>query len=407
MQFTRIIAIILVLVGAARPMFASSVEPCGKHNWSALNRDAQQGNKSLLCQGTADAGLGRRQIAIRLLHRAIQKNPHGAKAYRAHEILLNVYFRAGEYREALVEDDAMLTINAKAKDAANVRPLLVALSRYPDLSISRKRSILPYTSIKDGNPHLPVLVDGKQGIYFMDTGANISVMSDAEAHSLGLTPEPVTTKMGGISGDDDISIRIADVQNLMIGKNHLKHVSFVVLPASHPPFNDIPVNQQAILGLPVLRALRTIRVDKDGQIEAGGRSPANTVGTRMIFDQLTLVLQMSFHGIPLSYTFDTGAVHTTLNPPFAAAFPQTVAKGVRIEHKLTGMGGSTKQSAVKLKSLHFTLWGTGVTLSPAIVLLNKTTGTSAWAAGNLGYDLIKQTAPFTIDFRRMMVFAGQ
>jgi len=38
---------------------------------------------------------------------------------------------------------------------------------------------LAKSNIEDGNPHIPVLVNKKSALWFMDTGANISVMSDA------------------------------------------------------------------------------------------------------------------------------------------------------------------------------------------------------------------------------------
>jgi hypothetical protein len=37
------------------------------------------------------------------------------------------------------------------------------------------------------------------------------------------------------------------------------------------------------------------------------------------------------------------------------------------------------------------------------VLLEKTTDSSEWAAGNLGIDILRQVEPFTIDFRNMQL----
>jgi hypothetical protein len=124
-------------------------------------------------------------------------------------------------------------------------------------------------------------------------------------------------------------------------------------------------------------------------------------GIPLAFYQSQPVVQMSFNTIPLTFTLDTGAVHTTLNPPFASLFPEMIARGEAKEHTLTGMGGSTTQKSVELKMITFSLDGAAATLSPATVLLKSMTGNSKWAAGNLGSDLIQQTAPFTVDFRTM------
>jgi hypothetical protein len=110
---------------------------------------------------------------------------------------------------------------------------------------------------------------------------------------------------------------------------------------------------------------------------------------------------MDFDGKPMLYTMDTGAIHTTLNPRFGETFPTEIHRGKAEDHKLTGVGGDTSQPSISLDRLRFTLAGNEVVLFPAVVLLKKTTAESSWAAGNLGYDLIKQTAPFMIDFEQM------
>lgn len=69
---------------------------------------------------------------------------------------------------------------------------------------------------------------------------------------------------------------------------------------------------------------------------------------------------------------------------------------------LNGISGQTEQRSVSLP--HLTLgFGREVSLSPATILLNETTGTSVYTAANLGYDLMQQARPFTIDFDQMIV----
>ena len=395
-------AAVIILLSLSVLLYAADVNLCEDHTWFA----PPQISPSLLCQGVLDASFDRRESALKRLQRVIKSAPQGVEAYRAHEALLQLYFRAGQYRKSLAEADAMLTAKPTAKDILDLRPLLSAFSQHPDLSIARKRSMLPYVRLNDNNPHLPVLVNGKQATYYMDTGANVSVMSDAAARSFGLEIRSVASTMNDISGSI-ISLRVTEVDDLMIGKNRLKHVSFVVLPSGQPPFNDIPIDQQALLGIQVLHALQIISVRKDGQVEVGGARIVGGTGTPMTFYQAQPLVQMSFQNMMLAYTLDTGAVHTTLNPSFAAAFTKTIANGEKKKHTLTGMGGSTVQSSIELRQVSFLLDGTAVTLSPATVLLKSTTGISEWAAGNLGYDLLQQAAPFTLDFGRMRMFAGR
>jgi hypothetical protein len=48
-------------------------------------------------------------------------------------------------------------------------------------------------------------------------------------------------------------------------------------------------------------------------------------------------------------------------------------------------------------------FGKSVVLSPATVLLRVNTGDSKWTAGMLGFDLISQALPITVDFRKTQI----
>lgn len=393
----------LLLISSVCTVRAANAQFCQEHDWFS-GQERSKASKSPLCLGIREASFDQRQKALKHLHAAIGSEPHGDHAYQAHEALLSLHFRAAEYGEALVEADAMLSIKPDAKDVTDLRPLLLALSRRKAMSIVRRRSMIPYVQANDPNPHLAANANGSEVLYFMDTGANISVMSDAEAAALGLSVESVSTKMGDVSGESSIAIRVTELPDLAIGKNHLKHVCFVVLPAAQPPFDDLPVNQQAVLGIQVIRALQVVSIHRNGEIEVGGKSHLGAKGSPFVFYQSQPVIQMSFQGKPLDYTMDTGAGHTTLNPLFATTFPQVVEVGESKSHSLTGFGGTTIQKSVEIKELSFTLGAVKVTLSPATVILTNTTNMSTWVAGNLGYDLIRQAQPFTLDFHKMMMF---
>ena len=397
MSFFRFTLLCLSVLSTL-PVFAAD-DLCDSHDWfqhAARDRRAIP----LLCQGNLDASFDRRKSALHKLHRVVETKPNSAEAYEAHETLFSFFFRVGQYREALKQADAMLTLKPNAEDVLNERPLILGLSKNPDQSVKARHSILANSKIDDGNPHIPVGANKKAATSFMDTGANISVISDAEAAALGLVVHSVDTKVEDISGTM-AALQITDIAELTIGRTQLKHVSFIVLPHTQPPFNDIPTEQQGVLGIQVLWALRAIHIDKTGQLEIAGRAEADASSAPLAFYQSQPVTQMNFKARDIIFTLDTGAVHTTLNPPFAEAFPGTIALGDKKEHTLTGMGGSTTQHSIAVERLRFTLAGKSVVLAPATVLLQKTTETSGWASGNLGYDLIRQTAPFTIDFRSM------
>lgn len=394
-MFIRILLVVIGLFGSSASLVGQQAPLCEEHAWFRTPIAL-----SPLCRGVRDAAFDRRSLALKHLKTVIDKAPQSAESYRAHEAILQMEFRDGFYHEALAEADLMLTIRKDAKDIIELRPLLVSLSAFPAMSVVRRHSYIPNIPVHDANPHFPVLVNSKEALYFMDTGANISVMSDAEAQALGLSVQSVTSKIADISGKVT-SLRVTEVEMLQIGKTLLRHVCFIVLPATNPPFDALPIDQQAILGIQVLRSLERIRVERNGRIELAGPRARPSRSTPMVFYQSIPVVQMESAGRTLLYTLDTGAVHTLLNPTFAKTFPDALSDGTGTNHVLNGLGRSTYQRSIELRKASFLLAGQPVTLSPAMVLLDTTTNTSEWTGGNLGYDLIQQIAPFTLDFHSM------
>lgn len=401
-----ILAILIITISFSNRLLAEAAS-CAEHSWFTVDHQHIRSDATELCNGLLDASFDRRENAFRRLRHVIKESPHGHQAYEAHEALLSLFFRAGQYREALDEADAMLRIRPNAKDVADLRPLLLSLGRYPDATITRAKSVLPPVSISDSNPHLPVTADGHKAVAFMDTGANISVISDLEAQALGLQVDQVSTKMGDVNGERSVPIRVTHVHDLLIGRNHLHHVSFVVLSAKQPPFDTLPPSQHLVVGIQVLRALGNIAIDRSGRIILAGRSHTRAPGIPIAFNQSQPVLQMRFHGIPLNYTIDTGATHTSLNPLFAARFPNTLRAGKQLDRNITGFAGSKTQSTVQIDNLSFELGSATVCLSPATILLKNLTNASSWAAGNLGYDLVQQLTPLVLDFDQMKLFVQQ
>jgi predicted aspartyl protease len=376
-------------------------DACTPHDWFQLKEKVAAGGTSLLCKGALDANSERRAAAERELNAVVTQQPHSASSYRAHQLLVDMYFREGQYRQALAQLNQMLVEKPKAEDAA-AHSLFAVLAQYPDLTVASSRPSTVRGETIENNLFVPVTVNGVDGTFIVDTGANLSLICESEAHRLGLKVEETATKMGDISGTT-AAMRVAEAPDLWIGKTHLRHVAFTVYPDANEPFVDLPEKHTAVLGIPVLIALGAFRIDKENLFEIlPVPPPASTKTIPLAFDGIMPIAEMSLDGRALSFTLDTGATHTVLYPPFAAAFPELMRAGIKKDHKLTGVNGSTTQGSIELPSIRF-LFGREVGLAPATVLLNTTTGASEWAAGNLGFDLVSQTLPITIDFRAMQL----
>ncbi len=383
---------------------AQSPDTCNTHALSALNNE-RAGKSSLLCKGVADLALGRIDEGEKILREVIRQAPHGDGAFEAHERLLGYFTRSGKVREASGEIAAMLAIRPKDTEVMNDSSFFEAIGRNADMTVASLHPVSFSSRQTDGSLNIPFKVKGQKATFFLDTGAEFSVISDAEASAMGLTVTPVTTKTQD-SGGSMVSIEVADVDQLDIGPIHLKHVPFLVVPASNPPFNDMPRQKQGLLGIQVAVALGTIRLEPSGQLDLAFPSGPGAQAQQLTFDDAMPVLHGSFMGKVIPLTFDTGAEKTILNESFAREFPEVAAYGIKKDHDVTGVGGTATLHALELPTWTLTLGKKTVSIDNISVLLEKGNNSSVWAAGNLGLDALRKSEPFTIDFAALHLSTG-
>jgi predicted aspartyl protease len=379
-------------------------DTCETHSWSGLKVEAN-GGSSVLCKGVAALEMGQAERGRTLLLGIIKQSPRSDAAFEAHERLLRYYARLGRVREASHEIAALLAMRPNDPGVLEMGSLFQGLGEYPDMSVEHLQTASFTKSATDGTLNFPFRVHDKAATFYLDTGANLSVISDAEARALGLAIRPVTTKLQD-SGGTKFSMQIADVDELDIGPIRLRHVPFLVLPAANPPFNELPLENQGLLGIQVAIALQTIRLATDGHVEVALPVRPQADGEPISFDDMYPVLHVTYMGKVIPFALDTGAEHTALEPPFATEFPDVVARGIKKTHDTTGMAGSVTLNAVELTPWSLTLGKTKVSVDAMVVQMDKTTDESGWAAGNLGIDLLKKTGDFTLDFKGMRLITA-
>jgi hypothetical protein len=178
-----------------------------------------------------------------------------------------------------------LAIQPDDSDAFDIRPLLAALSEYPDQSLQRRRS----TTLQLQEGGLPFSINGVAGTYWFDTGANFSILSESEAKRFGLRVRPVATK-ANVSTGAKVDFRIAVADHLSFGSILLKNVAFLVFPDDQPPFKDAPVGSRGLIGIPVLLAFERFVWGADKKFEIGSKpASADTHRPNLCFDGNTPV----------------------------------------------------------------------------------------------------------------------
>jgi hypothetical protein len=403
----RIFVATVLALSLIRPLAVSQASNANlktlydEHHWFTLRDAIVQGDAPVFYHAAVEAAFDQLVPAERTLERITVQHPHSADAYEAHRLLATMFFRHGLYREALVHLRAMLKERPDARDVQNEMGLFAALGKADQNAIHVSPSSLQMRS-EDGNLYLPVTINGKNALFAFDTGANLSVISEAEAKRLGLRVVRVDTSIADSSGNHT-GIQVAVAKSLTVGSMRLRDVAFGVLPDTQPPFNELAEEKRGLLGIPILLAMRTVSWSKDGTFTLGNSSrPFNLQTATLAFEESFPVTRAYFHGTGIEMTVDSGAQKTVLNPPFAAAFPDLLKSIGKPEiHKLTGVGGSASYEAFLLPSLDLQIGGRTVTFKNAHVLTQESSDTSKWAAGNLGIDLLNEADLVTFDFGAM------
>lgn len=299
-------AVFLLLVACLDGLGQNYPASCKTNDWFVLRAQAQAGKVSVLCKGVVDASLERRSIAERELDGLIRQHPDAASVVAAHEALGNMYYREGRYRMALRQLDMELIEKPSAEVAKEVHSFFSVLSQYSDLEVVSNQPSEVQAEAIEGNLFLPVSANGIHGTYIVDTGANVSAICDSEARRLGLISQETASKALDVNGAG-IAMRVAEAPDLWIGKTHLKHVAFAVYPDSSEPFVELPKNHKGILGISILIALGSFRIEKDNRFEILSNHKSTAKNLPIVFNGASAVAQIGVSGRSLSFVFDTGA----------------------------------------------------------------------------------------------------
>jgi predicted aspartyl protease len=259
---------------------------------------------------------------------------------------------------------------------------------------------LPATLRHTEDLFIPLSVNGKPADFFLDTGAALSVVGEAEARRLGLTLHETEGNIGTSTGRQT-RFRTAVARELTVGNIHFQNVSFGVFRDDQPPWSQLPLGKRGLLGIPVLRAFRTLRWTRDGMVEICARpGRRDTRPPNLCFMDDHLVTEVDCQGRKLLATLDTGAVSTDLYAAFAKEFADLLSRsGKKGSTEVKGVGGAESFESISLPELKLRLGGLDTRLRPANVLL-KQIGPE-YCVGNVGLDLLKQARAFRLDFDAM------
>lgn len=395
---------ILLTAGASATLIAQSPQDFRKmldaNQAFALRDGVRHGRAPAFYRGAVEESLNQWRAAKRDLEKAVNADARSQQASEAEEMLANLDFRNGRYREALAELEIAHRLKPDSADVNNFLPLLRALAEWPDMQVVKRHgSRLRMKADGEHARSLPVRIDGHDVTYGFDTGAALSVMGQADAKMLGLEVRHVDMHLSEASGKAIPGVDVAIAHDLVIGGLHLRNVPFFVLQDTGEPFVGTPVGTRGLIGLPVLLAMQAVRWDAEGWFAMGSDAKLKQMAAQnLLFHGTTAIVQVAVQGKPLIFSLDTGALDTDLNEGFAKALPELVAAGRKETRAIMGMGGSEKYDSVLLGPVAFSVGGREVTLKAPHVFPSHTLG---GFDGNMGHDILDQAKAVTIDFQAM------
>lgn len=330
----------------------------------------------------------------------IRTQPASAAARQAHEQLSRIYLRSGQYQRMIANLDAWSNAFPDGEDVRNEKADVEQFRGLPDqVNGPPGHAVLLHGDSSDFSA--PLTINGLPATYLMDTGAWLSVMTEAEARRLGMTIRAESGRLGESSGRG-VTIRTAVARDVTLGGVTFHDVSFAILPDVEP-WRSMPAGRGGIIGIPLLLPQGCIRWTRGGSWELGCRADRTAEPANLSFNGNHLLVAAEVSGQRVFLTLDTGAETTDLNENFARQFAGLVQReGTRDTTSVSGLGGAAAISSVTLPELRVTIGGKVVVLRPAHVTrqANAALG-GGCCVGNIGLDLLLQTGGLTIDFSTM------
>lgn len=390
-----LLALVVVAAGTAQERRIDDGRP-----WLEPGSEPSSGADPIL-RGSAATALND-PAAEALLQGVIRSRPGSDAASQAYELLSRIYLRTGQYARAIANLDAWAKAFPGRAEVTTERADIEQFRGLPDqVNGSRRESALRHET---GDFAVPITINGKGATYVLDTGAWISIITEAEAKRLGLAIRTASVAVGDSSGKGAKG-RTAIAPEVALGAMRFRNLSFVVLP-NEGPWASMPPGRGGILGVPVILGLGRVEWSAAGTWNLAGRAEAAHPAERnLVFSGNHLLVAASVSDTRVFATLDTGAETTDLNSNFAEAFAALVEKqGVRGAHDITGLGGTQSLDAVTLPEVIFGIGSARAPLRPAHVTMQRIGGIGgACCIGNLGLDVLTETGALTIDLSAMIL----
>jgi hypothetical protein len=298
---------------------------------------------------------------------------------------------------ACIEETRLKLAVGKAEDGDDDQGMAAALAEQPPIRAIGSASV-PLIWNNFGSQSTEVSVHGVSSSWFVDTGAEITVVVESLAQRMGITSVAEKIRVG--TSTSDVFGKVGMIDRLRIGSADVENVPVLILPDAQLKIGNVH-QIEGILGLPVMVAFGRVAWTHGGtRFALGEAAPkARLSASRIYWHEEGLGVPVSTpRGIRGAH-LDTGANVTDWRQPGAALLePTLLAKAQeRIAH-VGGAGGVIEVKQKRLPSVRFQIGTLPVALDD-IALLPE----GPVSAARIGMDSVSQFGEFILDFEQMRI----
>ncbi len=370
----------------------------------ALQRSGWNDSRNLFYRALVESRFGQETAAIADLRKFLSGPGDPVQQRAAYEELASALMRVGRYGDSAhaLTQALRLTPPGDADRAAtqNSHAVYESFVDVPPQTVEFGNDVSTQASLDPlGSWDVPVQVNGRQGEWIFDTGANLSTLSESEAARIGLKPHETGAYVNGSTGKKN-PLRFAVAHDLLFGNAHLHNVIFLILSDQALYIGPLKYQIRGILGLPVLRALGRVRMSAKGDLRIetkamGGAGPPN-----LFLDGWELIAEVRHGDHRLQMFVDTGANASFVYPSFRDCLTANeIAKLERKQDEIGGAGGTMSPMTEVAPTLSLAILGRSVELNDISLLPEQPKGNRSYRDGVLGMDALHDG--FTLDFRNM------
>ena len=332
------------------------------------------------------------------------------------QTLADDYTKSFRYGEAAQTDDDLLEhfsgqlTPEQLKGTKNDSGIMHILGGAPAQTVTWEGPLKLKTERNPINSlNVDLTVNGVPGAWLLDTGANLSLVSESFAKRLGLKTLPgIAYTQAGTTGIQN-PLHVGLLPTLQMGGATLHNVVLMVLPDANININLGKSSYQinAIIGYPVFQALGAISFLHTGEFVAGTTAHSNGTGARMYMKGLSPIVMCNVEGKDRPFSFDTGASGTDLFVRYYQEFGGEAKGWKKGKQKDSGAGGTIKRKIYFQPEVKLGFGDKTVVLKKVSI---NTTGTGTDTDelyGNLGQDVPANFDSFTLDFTNMTFSLGE